>query len=73
MVVVAAYLSLRKVTVFPYIDNWLLVADTQQQLKHDVQLMLRLLAALGLQVSAKKSHLTPLQHLQFTGAVLDSA
>lgn len=68
MVVIAAHLRL----IFPYIDDWLIVAHTEKDLQANLQTTLDLLTRLGLQVNYKKSSLTPSQRVQFIGAILDS-
>lgn len=72
VVVVAAYLHLQGVTLFQYIDNWLLIASSQNLLRRHLALFIRLLESLGIAINYKKSNLRPLQHVQYIGAVLDS-
>ncbi|XP_015267913.1 PREDICTED: SRC kinase signaling inhibitor 1 [Gekko japonicus] len=70
MVVVAAFLHLQGISVYPYINDWLLVADSRL-LRH-IQDTLRLLNTLGLRVNTEKSHLQPAQWVQYIGTCLDS-
>lgn len=59
MVVVAAHLRIRAIVVFPYIDDWLIVADSLEVLLDHVHSTLSLLHMLGLQVNLAKSALGP--------------
>lgn len=72
MVVVTAHLRLQGIIIFPYIDDWLVVADSTHHFNTDLDVILTLRSDLGLQVNYKKSHLTPSTTVQFIGAVLDS-
>lgn len=72
MVVVAAHLRTRGVIIFPYIDNWLIVAKSRELLRDHVHLTLSVLRLLGLQVNVAKSALDPSQRLRFIGAILDT-
>lgn len=54
MVIVAAYLHLQHVIAFPYIDDWLLLSNSQEQLLQDVQKTLQLLQNLELQINHKE-------------------
>lgn len=69
MAPIVAYLHKQ---VFPYIDNWRFVADSEALLTKQVALSLNLLHSLGICVNLKKSHLVPTQEIQFIGARLDS-
>lgn len=55
MVVFGAYLQTQGVCTFPYIDNWLLVADSKECLQTHLATTLDLLTSLGIQVNYKKS------------------
>lgn len=69
MVTIVYHLRSLGVTIFSYIDDWLIVADSV--LTQYASLSLDLLCSLGIQVNWKKSSLTPTQEIQFTGARLD--
>lgn len=69
---VVAHLRTLGVTVFPYIDDWLLVAPSRGQALTSVQVTLRLLQMLGLKVNYKKSTLDPTQVVSYIGSTLDS-
>lgn len=58
--------------VFPYLDNWLLVGQLQQQVVSAIQCLLRLLASLGICISENKSVLLPIQMINFIAVRLDS-
>lgn len=72
MVVIAAYLRLQGILIFPYIDDWLIVADSENQLERNLNVILHLLSNLGLQLNHNKSLLIPTQRVQFIGAILDT-
>lgn len=57
MVVIAAHLRLLGIIIFPYIDEWLVVADSADRLHSDLDTTLTLLSYLGFQVNHKKSPL----------------
>lgn len=64
--------ALRGVTIYQYIDDWLLVAPSPDLLHHHLSLTISLLENLGIAINFKKSCLEPLQSLQYIEAVLDS-
>lgn len=55
MVVIVSYLHERGITVFLYLDDWLIVADSVALLVEHLNLTLALLESLGIQVNWKKS------------------
>ncbi|KAJ1198715.1 hypothetical protein NDU88_002554 [Pleurodeles waltl] len=65
MAVVAAHLRRSGISVFPYLDDWLLKAPTPQALVTHLQTMVDLLHSLGFTINVPKSHLTPSQKLSF--------
>lgn len=69
-----ALATLRKkgVTIICYIDDSLLVADTEADLKTAVKLVVSLFDSLGLTVHQSKSVLTPSQKINYLGFELDS-
>ena len=67
----AAYLRLQGITVFPYLDDWLLVASAET-LSQQVDFTLSFLSNLGLQVNHEKSILTPTQVITYIGGILDA-
>nr|XP_016848480.1 PREDICTED: epithelial chloride channel protein-like [Anolis carolinensis] len=70
--VVAAHLRLQGFTVFPYLDDWLLVGPDLVMLRRHVDHILQLLDSLGLQLSAEKFLLIPSREIRFIGALFDS-
>lgn len=73
MVVITAHLHLQGVSIFQYIDDWLLVAALQDLLLEHIDITLILLWTLGIVVNFKKSCLTLTQCLPYIEATLDSS
>lgn len=67
-----AYLRLQGVTLFQYIDNWLLVASSPSLLHLHLSITVNLLEFRSIAVNHKKSYLHPVQRLQYIGPVLES-
>jgi hypothetical protein len=55
----------------PYLDDCLIVAPTQLELAHHIQLVQSLLTRAGFLINIKKSNLIPSQNLEFLGMRLD--
>lgn len=72
MAVVAVASHLEGILVFPYIDDWLVVARTAHQLCSALQRTVALLSKLGLCINMQKSASIPAQSLQFIGARIDT-
>ncbi|KAJ1184986.1 hypothetical protein NDU88_001782 [Pleurodeles waltl] len=72
MAVVAADLRRKGIAVFPYLDDWLIKAESQGLVLHHLQLATQLFFSLGFSINVSKSHLEPSQRLLFIGAVLDT-
>jgi hypothetical protein len=68
---VAAFLRRRGITIFMYLDDWLVVAETYQQAVNHTRFVLQITQHLGFVVNCKKSHLEPTQSPTYLGAVLD--
>jgi hypothetical protein len=58
--------------VYPYLDDCLIVGKSLDQLNQSVQLCLAVLDSAGVLINRKKSHLQPVQRIQFLGVELDS-
>ncbi len=73
-VVEGALTPLREVGVriLNYLDDWLILAQSREQLGDHSDLVLRHLSQLGLRVNWKKSKLSPVQRISFLGVELDS-
>ncbi len=70
----AALVPLREqgVHILNYLDDWLILAQSQDQLCEHRDLVLSHLSQLGLQVNWEKSKLSPVQRISFLGMELDS-
>ncbi len=73
-VVEGALAPLREVGVriLNYLDDWLILAQSREQLCDHRDLVLRHLSQLGLRVNWEKSKLSPVQRISFLGVELDS-
>ncbi len=73
-VVEGALTPLREVGVriLNYLDDWLILAQSREQLGDHRDLVLRHLSQLGLRVNWEKNKLSPVQRISFLGVELDS-
>ncbi|XP_071814758.1 uncharacterized protein [Apostichopus japonicus] len=69
---VIAYLRKEGVTLYAYLDDWLIVGESKSNAAHNVQKTVQILQELGWIINQTKSQLTPTQTIQFLGARLDS-
>ncbi len=60
------------VRILNYLDDWLILAQSREQLGNHRDLVLRHLSQLGLRVNWEKSKLSPVQRISFLGVELDS-
>ncbi len=60
------------VRILNYLDDWLILAQSWEQLCEHRDLVLSHLSQLGLQVNREKSKLAPVQRISFLGMELDS-
>lgn len=58
--------------ILPYLDDWLLCAQSPAQAKVNTQRLLNHISALGLSVNFEKSKLQPMQSIDFIGIHLNS-
>ncbi len=65
-------LSEQGVRILNYLDDWLILAQSQDQLCEHRDMVLSHLSQLGLQVNWEKSKLSPVQRISFLGMELDS-
>ncbi len=70
----AALVPLREqgVRILNYLDDWLILAQSQDQLCEHRDMVLSHLSQLGLQVNCEKCKLSPVQRISFLGMELDS-
>ncbi|XP_075785297.1 uncharacterized protein LOC142829500 [Pelodiscus sinensis] len=72
MAVIAAYLRRAGITIFPYLDDYLLSAPSREQAEMAVATTKGIFETLGLIINLPKSTLIPAQSIVFIGARLDS-
>ncbi len=60
------------IRILNYLDDWLILAQSREQLCGHRDLVLRHLSQLGLRVNWEKSKLSPVQRISFIGVKLDS-
>ncbi|KAI2652706.1 ORF V: Enzymatic polyprotein [Labeo rohita] len=60
------------IRILNYLDDWLIMAHSQDQLCEHRDLVLQHLSHLGLRVNREKSKLSPVQRISFLGMELDS-
>ena len=68
---ILAVLRSRGLQVYAYLDDWLVVADSEEACHHATYQVLSLLRQLGWIVNQEKSALSPAQKVVYLGAVLD--
>ncbi|KAG1935258.1 gag-pol fusion protein [Pimephales promelas] len=73
-IVEAALVPLREqgVRILNYLDDWLILAHSREQVCEHRDLVLRHLACLGFRVNREKSKLCPVQRISFLGMEIDS-
>lgn len=67
-----ASLRLQGIRVLNYIDDWLILAQSQEMAAQHQDVVLHDMKCLGLRINLKKSMLTPVQQTTYLGAVWDS-
>ena len=55
-------------TVYPYLDNILILGESPREIEQSVQITLQVLTRAGFIVNLKKSNLVPTQDLVYIGA-----
>ena len=68
---VAAYLRTQGLRLFCYLDDWLLIADSEQRLCAQISVLIRTVKALGFLINWEKSNLSPTRSPIFLGAEID--
>ena len=61
-----------KIRIIVYIDDMLVMARTKEEANQHMEVLVFLLDALGFIVNQEKSHLIPVQELEFLGLSMDS-
>ncbi|CAN2391224.1 hypothetical protein PRIEUP_LOCUS1263 [Pristimantis euphronides] len=69
---IVAHLRVQNVVIVPYLDDFLLAADTEKELEQHLQMVLALLGKLGWLINYQKSSLLPGTKKIFLGILLDS-
>ncbi|KAG8539574.1 hypothetical protein GDO81_020726 [Engystomops pustulosus] len=72
-VVLSAALRLQGIQVIPYLDDWLLIAQTEHLMYHDLAVVLKTLEVHGFVVNKKKSSLVPATSQKFLGFIINSS
>ena len=72
MAVPAAYLRRMGLSVFPYLDNWLIKANSLEMVTNHLNHTTTLLHEVGFSINRSQSHVNPLKRIQFIGAVFDT-
>ncbi|VDP55623.1 unnamed protein product [Heligmosomoides polygyrus] len=70
---VAGYLRKQGIRLVVYLDDWLFIGKSIDELKTHLSVALKLFHHLGLLANRDKSHLTPTQHLEFLGLEIDTS
>ena len=70
---ILAHLRKRGINVFAYLDDWLVVAETELKASHRTDEVVSLLRDLGWVINLEKSILRPTQSITYLGAILDLA
>ena len=60
------------IRLLTYLDDWLIVADTQQEARRHTEMVVSHLTDLGFRLNLEKSELVPTQRTTFLGVQLDS-
>lgn len=68
----AAHIREEPGVFIPYLDDFLLIGDTFQDVKRQLDRTLKILSRLGWQINWEKSSLVPSQTKQFLGIIIDS-
>ena len=66
------HLCHRMATIVIYIDDTLLITNSVNKMKRNVQLTLEMMEAVGFLINPDKSHLQPTTKLEFLGFILDT-
>ncbi|XP_028302785.1 uncharacterized protein LOC114463411 [Gouania willdenowi] len=61
------------VSILPYLDDWLVISPTREQVLRDTAALFSHIGNLGLKVNYAKSNLVPSQVVRYLGLVLDSS
>lgn len=72
MAVMAAFLRRHHVHIFPYLDDRLIWGRSRQHVQSQVQIVTDTFTHLGIMINISKSVLSPIQTIEFIGAVLDA-
>lgn len=73
LVAVVAHLRLRRVFLYPYLDDILIRSSSRMQALQDVNLTVSCLKSLGFVINLAKSSLDPVQGIEHLGLWLDTA
>ena len=68
---VLAYLRRQGITLFAYLDDWLILAPSEAECSHSTSFVIQVLQDLGWVINLEKSNLQPSQNVVYLGAHLD--
>lgn len=69
---VAAYLRTLGMKLVVYLDDWLFIADSEENLQKQLDMAIKFMRSLGFIINIEKSELTPTQKIEFLGFELNS-
>ena len=68
-----AHLRSRGIRIILYLDDALIISDTEESLRADVATVVKVLQSAGFLINMKKSILTPVQELEYLGVLINSS
>uniref|UniRef100_A0AC34FW88 Reverse transcriptase domain-containing protein n=1 Tax=Panagrolaimus sp. ES5 TaxID=591445 RepID=A0AC34FW88_9BILA len=66
------FLRKKGILAVVYLDDWLIMGPTKEECKRSVNIVLEVIESLGLILNEDKSHLEPVQNLEFLGLLVDT-
>ena len=72
MAPISAYLHKQGIRLLQYLDDWLLLASTQQEALEATRVLVQLCHQLGIRINLQKSSLVPAQKMIFLGVEIQT-